>query len=321
MLLTTGVLTFGLLAASGCGTSKPGVSQRPQQVLATGVEVTVLAIDDRRSPRLPEPASRVFLPRSSATPDARVAQPKEPEGPAAGMTLEESLARFSQAASPLPEPARAAWASNGLAAYIVPAKSIAQFQLELHPTGPLQRQFFAETPRWSQVFRGPQASGVHPILFDSGPVDIGSGAFRLLMRCYLTPADELGSSVLHIDLVPQHVDPRRSAAFESKDLLVDPLSAPKGLPSIADQGAVLEHMLAELALGSDDVLVIVPQSAGPVVASDDPPAPSRPFGPAEPMVPTLGEALLSDALVGGECSRRAVLIFKPILPAAARPRQ
>ncbi|MCX5688244.1 MAG: hypothetical protein NTV94_00370, partial [Planctomycetota bacterium] len=68
------------------------------------------------------------------------------------------------------------------------------------------------------------------------------------------------------------------------------------------------------ALTQDQALVILPQSDAAAATPDDPPSTGQPFGPALPTIPNLAQALLSDALVGGDCRRRAILIFRPILP-------
>lgn len=306
---------------AGCA-SRPqrDAAVTPEPALGSGVEVTVLVVDDLVAATIPPPPVRTTPPRSSS-PSMRKDAGVKPAGGAAGrnsMGLEEALAPYVTLPTPLSESVRRAWIANGLVACVIPASKVTAFCESVRIAGPLQRQFFAQTPRWAQVFRGPQASGIHPIELDSGPIDVGSGAFRLLMRCYPTPlAGDGEARQIHLDLVPQHIDQKRGIAFSKSQANPDPLAPPAPAPTIADQGAVLEHLLAEIALTQDEALVILPQADAATVTPEDPPSADRPFGPALPTIPNLAQALLSDALVGGDCRRRAVLIFRPILHEAA----
>jgi hypothetical protein len=287
------IATMLLVACAKDRATSPPTSNSP----AAGVEVMVWIIDDALPPpRQPEPTKSNPRPKPIPT----------------TLTLAEALSPFNECPSPLAEPARGAWTRSGMRILALPQFQVTDFERSLRIAGPVQRQFFAPTTRWSQVFRGPLAEGIHPIQIDSDAVDISSGAFRLLMRCYPTPsATKPGDIALHIDLVPQHIDRRRGLAFDAGDRTPDPLAPPPPAPTIAQEGAVLEPLLMELALSRDELLVLVPE---PSVAAPDPAASPRPFGPALPATPTLAEALLSDALVGGDCRKRAILLFRPILP-------
>jgi hypothetical protein len=233
------------------------------------------------------------------------------------VTLSQALAPFAECPSPLAEPARSIWIRSGMRIMALPAFQVAEFEQSLRVAGPVQRQFFAQTPRWSQAFRGPQAEGLHPIALDTGPVDISSGAFRLLMRCYMTPSRaDAATPSLQIDIVPQFVDPRRAVGADDRSVLEDPLRAkPATGSAVPRQGVVLDHMLLETMLSRDEVLVLVPEpDPSAPDATQGPMARETPFGPAMPTVPTFAEALLSDALVGGDGRVKAVLMFRPILP-------
>jgi hypothetical protein len=313
-----------VVACAGCARNPGRDTPAPQQTLGSGVEVTVLVVDDLVAATIPPPPVRTTPPRSSSPSMRKDLQATPAPGIAgrASMGLEEALAPYVALPTPLSDSVRRAWIANGLLACVIPASSVPAFCESVRIAGPLQRQFFAQTTRWAQVFRGPQAMGIHPIELDSGVIDVGSGAFRLLMRCYPTPDAGVGEArQLHLDLVPQHIDQKRGIAFAKQDANSDPLAPPPPAPTIADQGAVLEHLLAEIALAQDEALVILPQADAASPTPDDPPSPGRPFGPALPTIPNLAQALLSDALVGGDCRRRAVLVFRPILPAPQQQNQ
>ncbi|MEI7657845.1 MAG: hypothetical protein WCK33_07245 [Phycisphaerae bacterium] len=300
----------GLLLAAcvgGCATTPPpppAPEPSPTSSLTdvAGVEVAIWIVNDALPPT-PPPTPTKSNPR--------------PKGPQPTVTLSQALAPFAECPSPLAEPARSIWIRSGMRIMALPAFQVAEFEQSLRVAGPVQRQFFAQTPKWSQAFRGPQAEGLHAIALDSGPVDISSGAFRLLMRCYMTPSRaDAATPSLQIDMVPQFVDPRRGASLDDRAMLDDPFR-PKPEPgsAVPRQGVVLDHMLLELVLGRDEVLVLVPEPDPPSPdATQGPSARETPFGPALPSVPTFAEALLSDALVGGDGRVKAVLMFRPILP-------
>jgi hypothetical protein len=112
---------------------------------------------------------------------------------------------------------------------------------------------------------------------------------------------------MHVDFVPQHADPRRMARPQP-----DPFDPTPPPPTISDEGIVLEHLLFETVLSTDEALVIFSESDAP--DTSDPAPGNRPFGPDFPSVPTLGDALLSDALIGGRGRTRCVLVFVPTSP-------
>jgi hypothetical protein len=291
----------------GCASAPlpPAASEPPPTSSLTdvaGVEVAIWIVNDALPPT-PPPTPTKSNPR--------------PKAPPPTVTLSQALAPFAECPSPLSEPARSIWIRSGMRIMALPAFQVAEFEQSLRVAGPVQRQFFAQTPRWSQAFRGPQAEGLHPIALDTGPVDISSGAFRLLMRCYMTPSRaDAATPSLQIDIVPQFVDPRRAVGIEDRDPFEDPLVA-RPVPGSAAprQGVVLDHMLLETVLGRDEVLVLVPEPDPPAPdVTQGPMARETPFGPALPSVPTFAEALLSDALVGGDGRVKAVLMFRPILP-------
>ncbi len=293
------------VAVGGCSTA-PTASPEPATPStltdAAGVEVAIWIVNDALPPTSP-PVPTKSNPR--------------PKAPPPTVTLAQALAPFAECPSPLAEPARSIWSRSGMRIMALPSFQVAEFEQSLRIAGPVQRQFFAQTTRWSQAFRGPQADGLHAISLDSGPVDISSGAFRLLMRCYMTPSrTDAAAPSLQIDMVPQFVDPRRGLGLEDRDPLEDPFSNRQpAAGAIPRQGVVLDHMLLELALGRDEVLVLVPEPDPPAPDPTQGPSPrDRPFGPALPSVPTFAEALLSDALVGGDGRVKAVLMFRPILP-------
>ena len=300
---------LGLLASvcvSGCSVTPPIATPDPAApstfIDVAGVEVAIWIVNDALPPT-PQPKPNKSNPR--------------PKSPPPTMTLAQALAPFAECPSPLVEPARSIWSRSGMRIMALPSFQVAEFEQSLRIAGPVQRQFFAQTTRWSQAFRGPQAEGLHAISLDSGPVDISSGAFRLLMRCYMTPSRaDASAPSLQIDIVPQFVDPRRVPGPQARDPLDDPFSPRQPSDAAASrQGVVLDHMLLEMVLGRDEVLVLVPEPDPPAPDATQGPSPrDTPFGPALPTVPTFAEALLSDALVGGDGRVKAVLMFRPILP-------
>lgn len=300
---------LGLLAAAclgGCGSAPIAVTQPPPPPSSltdvAGVEVAIWIVNDALPPT-PPPTPTKSNPR--------------PKAPPPTVTLSQALTAFADCPSPLAEPARSIWSRSGMRIMALPSFQVAEFERSLRIAGPVQRQFFAQTPRWSQAFRGPQADGLHAIALDSGTVDISSGAFRLLMRCYMTPSRaDAAVPALQLDIVPQFVDPRRGASVDDLSGLDDPRRPmPDPGQAVPRQGVVLDHMLLETVLARDEVLVLVPE---PDPAAPDPTqgpsARETPFGPAMPAVPTFAEALLSDALVGGNGRVKAVLMLRPILP-------
>jgi hypothetical protein len=265
----------------------------PPAPAVPGVEVTTLIIDDQLTP--------------PAAPEPTKSNPR-PKQPKPTLTLSQALAPSLARPSPLPDKVRQLWARNGLRAVTMPRTEFEAFAASLRIAGPIQHQFISQSNRWASVHRGTEARGVYPVQLDDGIVDISSGAFRLLLRCYLTPSSsDSYEAAMHLDFVPQHADPRRMARAEP-----DPFNPTPPPATLSDEGIVFEHLLFETVVSPNDALVIFSDSDAP--ASPDPTLGSRPFGPDFPSNPTLGDALLSDALIGGRGRVRCILAFMPTTP-------
>jgi len=291
------ILGVMLLLASGCKAPAPvnETAPFPTAVTATirdplevtGLAVVAWAINDRQSP---PPVTRVFS-RPAAGP--------------ATQSIAELLAPFAGAQLPLPARVKAAWEKSGFGLFIVPSAEVERLQARLRLAGPVQRQFFPITPTWSQAFRGPYAAGNQTIMFDDGPSDITTGAFRLLMRCYAAPkadADSTLDTVLRLDLVPQHID-QRSQSMGSGPT---EQTSPSDNPSV---GTVFTRLLCEIALEPDQSLIIISLGSGSLIPGS--PQPASTFGPDIPAPYSLADGLLSDVLAGGQGRVNIVLAFVP----------
>jgi len=317
-----GLLLAAILSLAGCARSSRTLSPTsPTSPTSPGVEVLAWVIDDT------SPPAALLEPTSAANPAAR----NRPKPPPKTVSLAEALAPFQECPVPMPESVRAAWRANGLRVMALPKFVLPELQKTLRIAGPVRQQFFAQTPRWAEVFRGATASGTHPIAIDLGEsradasssspaptaVDISSGAFRFLMRNWLSPAgDDRPAATMRLDLVPQHtaLTGNQSPARLS---MQGEGEGGKDSASITDEGVVFEQLLYEVSLSGDEILIIFPESSGPLTAPhDDPIRPDHPFGPGLPDTPTLGDALLSDALIGGPGRTRIILIFSPTVPAS-----
>lgn len=287
------------------------------------------------------------------------------------LPLETALAEAKAVPWPLSAQAAAILGANGIQAVAVPLKEIDGLQKRLRIAGPLRQQFFAQSPRWTEVYRGPMADGVHPIQLvgiggkpdEMSSVEISRGNFRLLLRNWLAPGEMVGqlvgekvgevesnpktprtskddseqpqegeqvddgeslsvatgvSAEMRVDLVPQHFD-RAGLASRNQGGFT-----PQRAPTVGELGVTIEPLMLEVTLKGDMALVLYPTGAsassqksvqsGEEGSAGEEMQPGRMLGPDVPALPTLGEAMFSDALVGGPGRARAVLIVIPTLP-------
>jgi hypothetical protein len=200
-----------------------------------------------------------------------------------------------------------------------------------------QEQWLGEVPRWTDAVRGPamgRGTGrPSVVMMDSGPLALGPGRLRLLLRSWAVPtqiAGDRAAAGLHLELAPQFEEARPSIpdwGIEEADMgLVKPLA-------LEDQGLVLSRLVLSLTLDGSEALVIVPErpeTEWGTIASGEPVAPVADrgiFGPAAPRGVTLGEAMLSaepglaraagGAIEGSGLPRRpakAMIVLVPRVP-------
>ncbi len=270
----------------------------PGAPVSMGVEVTWWIVDDRILP--PPPVAPKA--KNSSPGSGEVVKPAPPDHT---MPLSTALAPYADAPTPLPTKIRDLWTTHGFDVYSVPPGALSELKARLRIAGPEQRQWIAPTGKWTEIVRGPNARGMQPVQLDTGPIEVSDGAFRLLMRCWPAPGVD-GAAVLQTELVPQFVEPRKATEA------LDPLAPPAPKPSTIEEGVVFQRLFCDLEFRNGEALVLVPRGAEEKVS--DPAPPDRPFGPAVAAATTLGQAVLSDALKGGEGQVRLVLVITPTPP-------
>jgi hypothetical protein len=251
-----------------------------------------------------------------------------------GDVVARALAAYETAATPIDGPGRDAWRANGLRLVSVPVAELAPLQAhfqqlrsqvvvnDLRAAGvgdadlsrvaatlppaasTSQEQWLGEVPRWTDAVRGPQmgpGTGRGTVIkMDTGPLALGPGRLRLLLRAWSVPtllAPDHASAGLHVELAPQF-EPAVNDAEEHDLGLLPPLQ-------LEERGLVLSRLVLSMTLdGSEAILIVAarPNEDWAAVASGKP-APPRPptsvFGPPDPEGVTLGEAMLtSEAPLG-----------------------
>lgn len=240
------------------------------------------------------------------------------------------------AVAPPVDPATlAAWRANSIQIIGVPMERIAALESVLTKVGFRQNQDMGETPQWTQVCAGPEWDGEQRLVLDNGPVTLGPGRLRMLLRTWVVPgsrvqpraAEDLevlmadGGSLprdgrdtesvpgaVRVEMAPQHAEAsahRTSLA----DLLKPQNDEMSGVEGAARAGMILSRLTAAATLNGDTALLVLASDAG-LQAVGDPTTggwiaekPDRTgattVGPMMPGDMRLGPAILTSAPDGG----------------------
>lgn len=245
-----------------------------------------------------------------------------------GDVIARALAPYEGRPTPVDGPGRETWRANGLRLIAVPVAELPALQARFQqlraqvlvsdlraagiPEADLaraastmspaastsQEQWLGEVPRWTDAVRGPQmgpGTGRGTVIkMDSGPLALGPGRLRLLLRAWSVPTTltpDHAAAGLHLELAPQFAQARNDST-ELDVALLPPLA-------LEDQGLVLSRLVLAMTLDGSEALLIVPdrpESDWQATATGSPPPPAPPqgvFGPPSPTGVTLGEAMLA----------------------------
>jgi hypothetical protein len=229
--------------------------------------------------------------------EMRIWAVEEQDGLLAGL-----IERYGDRPTPLPDSARTAWRASGLRVIAVPIAELAGARDGLRLVAPEQRDWFGQSPGWSEIARGRVVAGGSVIRVADGLMATPAGRLRVLMRCWPVPGERAERAALHLELAVQ---------LERRGTIASPIE----LPALRDEleaGVVFPGLRAAMRAETGDALLIVP--VPPEFAPGD--EPDQAAGPSEPMIPTLGEAMLTSLDPGSidPVRRRAVLALIPRLP-------
>src|SRR5205085_2829057 len=145
----------------------------------------------------------------------------------------------------------------------VPRRDLDHIKDTLRLVGPVQQQWVGESTQWKDVAPSPTWDGSQSVMLDDGPLTLGPGRLRMLMRCWAGPASVLANSeiaadparrlesgslagAIQLEMVPQHVDREERA---------DIAALLKPRPSTEGAGVMFSRLLLEASLTSDDLLL------------------------------------------------------------------
>lgn len=173
----------------------------------------------------------------------------------------------------MPEPDRLAWERAGLRILAVPADRLDELLAKAPPLTSVQRQRFAQLPRWTPLVRGPALPpGVPSPDARTNAGTIPPGHPRLIARSWIEPAitDDGPARRLRTELAIQMERARRQA------LLADPADR-----TIADAGEIFESLLTAIHADGPTATVIVAEHPGTDWSElPEPPPPPAPADPA-----------------------------------------
>ncbi len=251
--------------------------------------------------------------------------------------LREVLARYEGQTGSLSPSTVALWRSNGLRVMVVPRSELDALGESLNRIGPLHAQWLGESPRWTEAMRGPSWPRRAVIGMDNGPLELSPGSMRMLLRAWvapeagLIPAPTEGEgeasgevraetastrAAVQVELMPQFLSSapvRRESEFATRE---------PTLLEAREEGVAFPRLALETLLTPGSVLVVVPAPAREAWAGAGEPVAvvDGGLGPLEPEPPSLGEAMLSDALRSEPRGTRVVLVIVPHAPHEFRVR-
>ncbi len=268
-------------------------------------------------------------------------------------TLARTLAPYESRPTPFDDDRVALWRANGIRIVAVPRDDLDSIRARLALVGPVQEHRYGQLARWTPIAAGPAFEARTVVALDNGPLALKPGRARLLARAWAVPEEPedgrprapMSASML-LELVPQHADRSDGASDLARALAraEDPEAQDE-----AATGLVVRRLALSCRTRTSDAIIVVadtpeadwsgatsdaapapqdgPPARGPSETSSDRRAPEQPprTGAAARNVktlrvdgvferlPTLGDAMLSDAL-GANAGRRLVLVLSVKAP-------
>ncbi|MBX3358322.1 MAG: hypothetical protein KF745_07825 [Phycisphaeraceae bacterium] len=171
------------------------------------------------------------------------------------------LAEYAARPVPLDPGQKRMLEANGLRCVAVPLEQLPEVQSRLSVIGAMQRQWLGQAPAWIEAVPGPSRPGGQTIAMHDGPLRLGPGRLRLLARCWTIPvAPRAGSAggseaALHIELIPQHEEPKRDELSDSAGRLrLNPTPA-----AVEDQGLLFSRLHVTMEVAEGDAYLLVPE--------------------------------------------------------------
>ncbi len=231
-------------------------------------------------------------------------------------SIEERLAKYVERPTPLAPEALESWRRSGLRVLSVPRSELLALQRSLPLKGEANRESLGELHDWKPLIVGPVWPDAGAILLPGGVLELPPGRMRLLARCFLvpTPSERAMTSRLRVEIVPQHEESRSNKERWSQAAGI------KAMPTLADQGLLLERLRADFFLDGDEALLLIPQGAGAsqMNAGNE----ALDGAPIAAPAPTLGQALLMGAgdprALALDARTRAIIVLVPRIPAELR---
>ena len=221
--------------------------------------------------------------------------------------IAELLATYGDRPTAMPDSARSAWRESGLRVIEVPTEHLSLVRDRIVLIGPEQRDWFGQSPGWTEAVRGRLIESDTTMRVADGVLTAPAGRLRLLMRCWTVPGEPArgggAEAALHLELAAQ---------LERRDAAASIMELP-ALRSELEAGVVFPRLTTTMRLSSGSALVIIPVGPGFEAAFGEA---DTGFGPPEPAVPTLGEAMLTSLQTGAivPARRRALVALVPRLP-------
>ncbi|MGH7242596.1 MAG: hypothetical protein ACREJD_04195 [Phycisphaerales bacterium] len=244
-------------------------------------------------------------------------------------SLARVLAPFERQDSPIDPRTLKRLKDSGLRAIVVPTTDLDAIAAALKIRGQAETQASRDRSEWSIFVASKGWQTYATIRSADGNLVLGGGQLRLLGRAWVAPGPfEHGTTpaVLRVEFMGRHLEQKDSAA-KIEDALRPQLRRP-----LEEDGLPLKSLNASFELTRGQSLLLVPEypdtdwgrdarlpnyiEKEPEKAAEEADAAqaAQGVGPIAPDVPTLGHALLSDALFGLKPKKRAILVLVPRLP-------
>ncbi len=319
------------LGAQGCKGPAKG-PPAADTFAGSGVEVVLWSLAD--------------VPSDVATnaPGARMPAPQSGASDTSGVqSLTEALAQLRASALAgdvlAPQGTLQAWEGSGLRIVRLRASEAAALGERFGAQAGQRRSWVLFGNQPSELVRGPRAGSNALVSTDAGPLDVSGGMLMLSMRAWPLPAlppgviaagTAAGQTSANAP-VPSIGQAPTSAQAQLELLLSLPRAPARERAAIAAQQAsdaqasttamdavpapglagLLPRLTLSAVLAQGDCLLIEPIASG-ASASDG-------AGPPVPALPSLGDALLSDALAFPRSGVRIAVLLRPVLTQQSQP--
>ena len=203
---------------------------------------------------------------------------------------------------------RNAWMADGVRLFVAPTEQVAEILNQFRPCRPLQRLHFGEMLKPTPIYSGPFTDRDVRLKREDEILTLPGGMLRLFARCYGVPGelaeDATPRPAIRLDLSLQHADPSLMTTAASNPFEPSRDVRPE------EQGGFFRTLDFSIDLNPSMTIVLMNRT------EEQSPSAVEVRGPTPPLLPTVGEILLTDFETLPRPLLRTIIVIEAVTPRA-----